>query len=108
VTDLRPVLGAACEFVRAWRNASDCLIWLCMHCSICMWQQVLAEMPSAIEALIQEEPRAFLEAPFAHAPGNRTLVVSPSSGTEQPFASCAAANGLRFPRLFEAALGLAR
>ena len=111
VTDLRPVLAAACEFVPRLEKRLR-LPYLALHALFNMHvaRQDFAEMPSAIETLIQEElGEPSSEALIAHALSGQT--VSWSLEAHRAWLNTylrrrAAANGLRLPRLFEAALAL--
>jgi len=111
VTDLRPVLRAACEFVPRLEKRLR-LPYLALHALFNMHvaRQDLAEMPSAIEALIQEElGEPSSEALLAHAVSGQTIPWSLEdhrAALSNYLRRRAAANGLRFPRLFEAALAL--
>jgi len=111
VTDLRPVLAAACEFVPRLEKRLR-LPYLALHALFNMHvaRQDLAEVPSAIEALIQEElGEPSSEALIAHALSGQTVpwsLEAHRAALNTYLRRRAAANGLRFPRLFEAALAL--
>lgn len=111
VTDLRPVLAVACEVVPRLEKRLR-LPYLALHALFNMHvaRQDLAEMPSAIEALIQQElGEPSSEALIAHALAGQTVTWSLEvhRATLNAYVRRrAAANGLRFPRLFEAALAL--
>ena len=111
MTDLRPVLRAACEFVPRLEKRLR-LPYLALHALFNMHvaRQDLAEMSSAIEALIQEElGEPSSEALLAHAVSGQTVpwsLEAHRAALSNYLRRRAAANGLRFPRLFEAALAL--
>lgn len=111
VTDLRPLLAAACEFVPCLEKRLR-LPYLAMHALFNMHvaKQDLAEMPPAIEALIQEElGEPSSEALIAHALSEQAVpwsLETHRAALNTYLRRRAAANGLRFPRLFEAALTL--
>lgn len=111
VTDMRPVLAAACEFVPRLEKRLR-LPYLAVHVLFNMHvaRQDLAEMPPAIEALIQEElGEPSSEALIAHALSGQTVpwsLETHRAALNTYLRRRAAANGLRFPRLFEAALAL--
>lgn len=111
VTDLRPVLAVACEVVPRLEKRLR-LPYLALHAlfNMHMVKQDLAAMPSAIEALIQEElGEPSSEALIAHALAGQTVQWSLEvhrGALNTYLRRRAAANGLRFPRLFEAAIAL--
>lgn len=111
VTDLRPVLAAACEFVPRLEKRLR-LPYLAMHVLFNMYvaRQDLAPMPPAIEKLMQEElGEISLEALIAHALSGQTVpwsLEAHRAALNTYLRRRAAVNGLRFPRLFEAALVL--
>lgn len=111
VTDLRPVLAVACEVVPRLEKRLR-LPYLALHALFNMHvaKQDLAAMPSAIEMLIQEElGEPSSEALIAHALVGQTVQWSlevHQVALNTYLRRRAAANGLRFPRLFEAAIAL--
>lgn len=111
VTDLRPVLAVACEVVPRLEKRLR-LPYLALHALFNMHvaKQNLAAMPSAIEALIQEElGEPSSEALIAHALAGQTVqwpLEVHREALKTYLRRRAAANGLRFPRLFEAAIAL--
>ena len=111
VTDLRPVLAVACEVVPRLEKRLR-LPYLALHALFNMYvaRQDLAEMPSAIEALIQVElAEPSSEALIAHALAGQTVQWSlevHQGALNTYLRRRADANGLRFPRLFEAAIAL--
>jgi len=111
VTDLRPVLAVACEVVPRLEKRLR-LPYLALHALFNMHvaKQDLAAMPSAIEMLIQEElGEPSSEALIAHALVGQTVQWSLEVhrvALNTYLRRRAAANGLRFPRLFEAAIAL--
>lgn len=111
VTDLRPVLAVAGEvFPRLEKRLR--LPYLALHALFNMHvaRQNLAAMPLAIEALIQEELREpSSEALIAHALAGQAVQWSLEvhrGALNTYLRRRAAANGLRFPRLFETAIAL--
>lgn len=111
VTDLRHVLAVACEVVPRLEKRLR-LPYLALHALFNMHvaKQDLAAMPSAIETLIQEElGEPSSEALIAHALAGQTVQWSLEVhrvALNTYLRRRAAANGLRFPRLFEAAITL--
>lgn len=111
VTDLRPVLAVACEVVPRLEKRLR-LPYLALHALFNMHvaKQDLAPMPSAIEALIQKElGEPSSESLIAHALAGQTVQWSVEAhrvALNTYLRRRAAANGLRFPRLFEAAIAL--
>jgi len=111
VTDLRPVLAVACEVVPRLEKRLR-LPYLALHVLFNMHvaKQDLAAMPSAIEALIQEElEEPSSEALIAHVLAGQTVQwpLEVHHGALNTYLRRrASANGLRFPRLFEAAIAL--
>lgn len=111
VTDLRPVLAVACELVPRLEKRLR-LPYLALHALFNMHvaKQDLAEMPPAIEALIQdelEEPSS--EALIAHALAGQTVqwpLEVHQGALDTYLHQRPRKNGLRFPRLFEAAITL--
>lgn len=111
LTDLRPVLAVACEIVPRLEKRLR-LPYLALHAlfNVHVAKQDLAAMPSAIEALIQEElGETSSEALIAHALAGQTVQWSLEvhrRALNTYLRRRAAANGLRFHRLFEAAIAL--
>lgn len=111
VTDLRPVLAAACEFVPCLEKRLR-LPYLAMHVLFNRYvaRQDLAPMPPAIEKLMQEElGEVSSESLIAHALFGQTVPWSLEAhrgALNTYLRRRATVNGLRFPRLFEAALVL--
>ncbi|MCO3309399.1 hypothetical protein FA202_04920 [Pseudomonas aeruginosa] len=111
VTDLRPVLAAAREIVPRLEKRLR-LPYLALHTlfNMLVARQDLAEMPPPIEALIQEElGEPSSEALIAHALSGQTVpwsLETHRAALNTYLRRRSAANGLRFPRLFEAALTL--
>lgn len=111
VTDLRPVLAVTSEVVPRLEKRLR-LPYLALHLLFNMHvtKQNWAVMPSAVEALIEEEliePSS--EALIAHTLAGQTVQWSLEVHREALktyLRRRAAANGLRFPRLFEAAITL--
>ncbi|MBP6018388.1 MAG: hypothetical protein KA735_02770 [Burkholderiaceae bacterium] len=111
VTDLKPVLAVACKVVPRLEKRLR-LPYLALHALFNMnvVKQDSADMPPAIEALIQEElGEPSSEALIAHALAGQTVTWSLEDHRvvlNTYFRRRAAANGLRLPRLFEAAITL--
>ncbi|WP_355603323.1 hypothetical protein RZV17_10940 [Xanthomonas cannabis] len=111
VTDLRPVLAAAREIVPRLEKRLR-LPYLALHALFNMHvaRQDLAPMPPAIDKLMQEElGESSSEALIAHALSGQTVPWSLEdhrAALNTYLRRRAAANGLRLPRLFEAALAL--
>lgn len=111
LTDLRPVLAAACEFVPRLEKRLR-LPYLALHALFNMHvaKQDSAEMSSAIEALIEQElGEPSSEALITHALSGQTVPWSLNihqAAIHSYLRRRAAANGLRFPRIFEAAMTL--
>lgn len=111
VTDLRPVLAAACDFVPRLEKRLR-LPYLALHALFNMHvsEHDSADMPAAIEVLVREElggPSS--EALIAHALSGQSIswpLETHRETLKTYLRRRAAANGLRFPRLFEAALAL--
>ena len=111
LTDLRPVLAAACEFVPRLEKRLR-LPYLALHAlfNINVAKQDSAELPSTIEALINQElGEPSSEALIAHALSGQIVPWSLDvhrSAIHRYLRRRSAANGLRFPRTFEAAITL--
>ena len=111
VTDLRPVLAVACELVPRLEKRLR-LPYLALHALFNMHvaKQDLAEMPPAIEALIQDElGEPSSEALIAHALAGQTVqwpLEVHQGALDTYLHQRPRKNGLRFPRLFEAAITL--
>jgi hypothetical protein len=111
LTDLRPVLAAACEFVPRIEKRLR-MPYLALHALFNMHvaKQDSAEMSPAIEALIEQElGESSSEALIAHALSGQTVPWSLEihrAAIHSYLRRRAAENGLRFPRTFEAAIAL--
>lgn len=111
LSDLKPVLGASTEFVPRLERRLR-LPYLALHALFNMHvaSQCSAEMPTAIQALIDTELRdPSSEALVAHALANQPVPWSLEvhrTGLNTYLRRRAAKNGLKFPRLFEAAIVL--
>lgn len=111
VTDLRPVLEVACEVVPRLEKRLR-LPYLALHALFNMHvaRQDSAEMPAAIEALIHKElGEPSSEALVAYALSGQTVtwpLEVHQTILHAYLRRRGAANGLRLPRLFEAALTL--
>jgi hypothetical protein len=112
LTDLRPVLSAAAEFVPG-SNTALRLPYLAMHD---LFNQIVsagdrAPMPTVIEKLIRKDfARPSSEALIAHAIAGRVVdwpLEDHRQAVDTYFKRRGKPNGLRFPRLFEAAVSLA-
>ena len=111
VTDLRPVLEVSCEFVPRLKKCFR-LPYLTLHVlfNAHVVKQESAPMSSTIEALIRndfKEPSS--EALIAHALTGQSVpwpLESHQKALDSYFDRRAAKNGLRLPRLFEAAIAL--
>lgn len=111
VTDLRPVLSAAIDFVPRLEKRLR-LPYLALHAlfNMLVSRQDMAETSPAVEALIRDElGEPSSEALVAHALAGQTVAWSLEdhrAALNNYLRRRAASNGLRFPRLIEAALML--
>jgi hypothetical protein len=111
LTDMRPVLNAASEFVPKLKKHLR-LPYLALHALFNLYvsERDSATTPAAIETLIQQElDEPSPEALIAYALFSQTAPWSldvHQSTLQTYFRRRSAASGLRFPRLFEAAVAL--